>query len=98
MLGLIIDSLEHDVLKGDKVARCELQIVVASCKQLCQWVFSVQRHEPIAQVVIWCMQRNGQSDRAILWQSPYLGHHTRGGNCNPESREPLSIDNVHPLQ
>ena len=64
MRGRVVDAVEHHVLEGDEVAWRVREIAAARGEQLGERIFAVDGHEPIAQRVVGCVQRDGERDRA----------------------------------
>ena len=56
MRNAVIDAVEHDVFEGDEIARRFLDVAQAGRHQLSERIFPVDRHQLVAQGVVWRMQ------------------------------------------
>src|SRR3546814_2118818 len=54
----VVDALQHDVFEGDAARVAEPRIFGAGTQQLGNRVFAVQRHDLVADVVAYRMQRS----------------------------------------
>ena len=72
-----------DVAHGRPNALDATQVARARGHQFDDRVFLVQRHQGFAQLVIGCMQRDGQRDIALHRKTVDLRHQARGGQGHP---------------
>ena len=73
----VVDTAQHDVFPGHTtVLTVMLHVLMTGIKQGIQSVAGVDRHDLIAQFVVWCMQRNGEAEISHFAQSVNGGNNT----------------------
>ena len=61
LLITIVDTLDHGVLEGH-VSIFALNKSSTGLQQFLDWIFFVERHQVIAHVIGWCVQRYSQAN------------------------------------
>ena len=93
----VVHAGQHHVLESHTAARVALDIALTGRQQFGDRIFSIERHQHIAQRIVGRVQRHRQTHRTLRAQAFEHWHHAGGAEGNAPARQAITQIVEHDL-